>query len=130
VKLADLEGVPVHVNGGRYVTDANGVAVVPLASYGYNAVTFDRKAIPLDYTFTQTSDNVSPAWRSGARIAFDVRRLRAVMGRLVDVRGAAIEGKAIALEQRGVRVDAFTSKGGEWYAEVTEPGEWILTAPG
>jgi outer membrane usher protein len=130
VKLADLEGVPVHVNGGRYVTDANGEAVVPLASYGYNAVTFDRKAIPLDYTFTQTSDNISPAWRSGARIAFDVRKLRAVMGRLVGASGAAIEGKAIALEQRGVRVDAFTSKGGEWYAEVTEPGEWILTAPG
>lgn len=107
------------------------IAVLPLASYVDNYVRFDRKAIPFDYAFRSSSSvNVSPAWRSGALIEFDIRQRRAVIGRLVDQRGAPIEYRSVTLTQPGVAVRAFTGQGGEFYAEEVAPGEWTISAPG
>jgi outer membrane usher protein FimD/PapC len=85
--------------------------------------------MPLDYVFPRSEIVIAPPIRSGTLVTFDVRRNRAVFGRLVDMR----DGKALPLEFREIKllrgdavIQGFTARRGEFYVEGVEPGEYLL----
>jgi len=146
VKVGDVPNVPVTANGQPMgSTDENGEVVVsPMISFYDNPIYFDRQAVPLDFIFPSSEQVVSPAFRSGSYVKFDVKKNRAVLGRLE----REVEGKRVAIEFRELKVNragadiraweklygpdyfiqSFTAKGGEFYIEQLEPGEWRLRA--
>lgn len=144
VKVGDVPDVPVRNNGQlQGTTDARGEVVVsPMISFYDNSVNFERRAVPLDYVFKSSALVVSPAFRSGAYLAFDVMKNRAILGRLeheVEGRRVPIESRELRVTRAGVDrrswealygprffVQSFTAKGGEFYIEQLEPGEWML----
>lgn len=144
VKVGDVPGVPVLANGQfQGTTDESGEVVVsPMISFYDNYLSFDRHAVPLDFIFKRSDKVVSPAFRSGSYLEFDVKKNRAVLGRLErEVKGkrVPVEFRELKVTRAGVDVRAwealygpdyfiqsFTAKGGEFYIEQLEPGEWQL----
>jgi outer membrane usher protein FimD/PapC len=144
VKVGDVPDIPVTANGQPMgTTDERGEVVVsPMISFYDNYVNFDRRAVPLDYVFNSSELVISPAFRSGAYIAFDVKRNRAVVGRLehdVEGRRVPIEFRELKVTRAGVDkrswealygpryfIQSFTARGGEFYIEQLDPGEWML----
>ena len=148
VKVADVPNVAVTANGQLMgTTDERGEVVVsPMISFYDNYIGFDQRAVPLDYIYKRPQMVVSPALRSGSYLKFDVKKQRAVLGRLereVDGRRVPIEFRELKVMRAGVDkatweaqygqryfVQSFTAKGGEFYIEQLEPGEWTLQVEG
>jgi len=144
VKIGDVPDVPVTANGQPMgTTDENGEVVVsPMTSFYDNPIHFDRQSIPLDFIFPRSKQIVSPAFRSGSYVTFDVKKNRAVLGRLErEVKGlrVPVEFRELKVTRAGADVSSweavygadyfiqsFTAKGGEFYIEQLEPGEWRL----
>jgi outer membrane usher protein FimD/PapC len=85
--------------------------------------------LPLDYVFPSSEIVISPPTRSGTLASFAVRKNRAIVGLLVEVR----DGKSSPLEFREIRLvrgdtilRSFTARRGEFYVEGVEPGEYLL----
>jgi len=131
VKVGDVPDVPVRANG-QYMgtTDKRGEVVVsPMLSFYDNFLSFEQRAVPLDYVFASSRQVVSPAFRSGSYLAFDVKKHRAVFGRLeeeVKQQRVPIEFRELKVTRAGVEIRAFTAKGGEFYIEALDPGEYLL----
>ena len=146
VKVGDVPDVPVIANGQLMGTtnERGEVIVSPALSFYDNYINFDQRAVPLDYVFTTSRMVASPAFRSGSYLKFDVKKNRAVLGRLMrDVKGqqVPIEFRELKVTRAGADVrswealygpdffvQSFTAKGGEFYIEQLEPGEWRLQA--
>jgi len=131
VKVADVPDVPVMSNGQLMgTTNQRGEVVVsPMLSFYDNYLNFDQRALPLEYVFGSSRLVVSPAFRSGSYLALDVKKNRAVFGRLereVEGRRVAIEFRDLAVTRAGVAMRSFTAKDGEFYIEALEPGEYVL----
>ena len=131
VRVPDLEDVPVYANGwfvGK--TNASGeVVATNIASYYDNFISFGTRELPLDYVFPSSEIVLSPPTRSGTLASFAVRKNRAIVGLLVEVR----DGKPLPLEFREIRLvrgdtilRSFTARRGEFYVEGVEPGEYLL----
>ena len=148
VKVGDVPDVPVTANGQfQGTTDERGEVVVSsMISFYDNYIGFQQRGVPLDYTFKSTQLLVSPAFRGGSYLEFDVKKIRAVLGRLE----REVKGKRVPIEFRELKVmrvgvdkrswealygpdffiQSFTAKGGEFYIEQLEPGEWLLQVEG
>ena len=131
VKVGDVPDVPVRANGQFMgTTDKRGEAVVsPMVSFYDNYLSFEQRAVPLEYAFKSSRQVVSPAFRSGAYLAFDVKKNRAVFGRLeqeVKQQRLPIEFRELKVTRAGIEINAFTGKGGEFYIEALDPGEYEL----
>lgn len=144
VKVGDVPNVPVLANSRfQGTTDEHGEVVVsPMISFYDNYLNFEQHAVPLDHIFKSSQQVISPAFRSGSYIKFDVKKNRAVLGRLE----REVEGKRVPIEFRELKVtragidirawealygpdyfiQSFTAKGGEFYIEQLEPGVWRL----
>lgn len=148
VKVGDVPDVRVTANGQlQGTTDERGEVVVsPMISFYDNFISFEPREVPLDYVFTSSQLVASPAFRSGAYLEFDVKKNRAILGRLereVEGKRAPIEFRELKVMRVGVDkrsrealygpgffVQSFTAKGGEFYVEQLEPGEWLLQVEG
>ena len=148
IKVADVPDVPVITNGQLMgTTDERGEVVVsPMLSFYDNYISFDQRAVPLDYTFPDSRLVVSPAFRSGSYLSFAVKKNRAILGRLVreeNGKRVPIENRELKLTRAGVDkrsweelygprffVQSFTATGGEFYVEQLDPGEWTLQVEG
>jgi outer membrane usher protein FimD/PapC len=131
VKVGDVPGIPVVANGQLAgTTDERGEVVVPsLLAFYDNFIAFDPRSMPLDYTYSGSQVVVSPAYRSGQYLVLDVKRSRAVFGRLerdIDGRRVAIEFRELRVVRDGKSVDVFTARRGEFYIENAEPGSYVL----
>jgi len=131
VKVGDVPDVPVRANGQLMGTtnERGEVVVSPMLSFYDNFLVFDQREVPLDYVFTSSRLVVSPAFRSGSFLAFDVKKNRAVFGRLereVKQRRVPIEFRELKVTRAGVEIRGFTGKGGEFYIEALDPGEYVL----
>ena len=130
VKVDELEGVRVSVNNeeiGR--TGANGRLFVPsLASFIDNQISIDVKGMPLDYTFPESTLVVSPAYRAGAVVNFNARRLQAFVGTPAGSARTARSGppssSRSALDVEGRPVTFVTGRGGEFYVEDLQEGRY------
>jgi len=131
VKVGDVPDVPVSANGQFMgTTDERGEVVVsPMLSFYDNFLGFEQRAVPLDYVFTGSRLVVSPAYRSGSFLAFNVKKNRAVSGRLeqeLKQQRVPIEFRELKVTRAGVEIRAFTGKAGEFYIEALDPGDYVL----
>ncbi len=103
VKVADYEGLTVYVENqpvGR--TDAAGrVLLDGLRAYERNEIRIDPQELPMDASLALPSLEVTPAYRSGAVVAFPVTRTRAVTLRLVRADGTPVPAGATVSTRTG-----------------------------
>lgn len=131
VEVGDLKGIRVY-QGGQEVgkTDSSGKTFIPnLSSYFDNSISIDDKDITLDYMIPEVRRYVSPPFRSGSYINFDVSRFQAVTGKLhirSDKEMEDVEFYEIRLSAGEKEIVFPTGKGGEFYVENLTPG--IYTA--
>jgi outer membrane usher protein len=122
VKVGDLEGVTVYNNYqkiGR--TDSDGTIIIPeMFSFYDNEIRIADNEIPMDYYMPVARKVVSPPYRSGSCMFFDLMKFQAYTGRLkINIEGELkpVEFYEILLHVDGDTVPIITGKGGEFYFE-------------
>ena len=132
VEVGHLKDVRVYVNNneiGR--TNSEGRLFVPdLASYYNNQISINDHDIPIDYTFPDVKQYLSPPGRSGSRIQFEASKYRAVFGKLL-VRTATgnqlLKLYEISMEVEGKPLTFQTTGDGEFYVENVYTGSYKAT---
>jgi outer membrane usher protein len=131
VRIPGLADVPVFANGwyaGR--TNAAGEVVANnVNAYYENYISFGTRDLALDYVFSTAEAVISPPRRSGTLVTFEVRKMRAVIGALVEQRNGAsvpLEFRELTLTRGAEVIKGFTARRGEFYVEGVEPGEYLL----
>ncbi len=116
-------------------TNAAGRLFVPnLSSYLDNQIAIDDKDVPFEYLISAKERFVSPAWRSGSVVPFQVTRIQAFTGKILHRTDGALqpaeyhEGTLIA---NGSSVSFDTGNGGSFYLENIPPGRFdvVLSSP-
>jgi len=127
VKVGELEGVRVSYFGnevGR--TDGNGEIMIPhFRSFQDNQVSIEKKDIPLEYTIERLAEYVNPAFRSGAVLKFNVRKVQGFVGYLYieDAEGRKpAEFSLLRVTAEGREVEGIVGRDGEFYIENLPPG--------
>lgn len=130
VQVADFSDLTVYVENqpvGR--TDHKGrVLLDGLRPYDTNEVSLDPAELPLDASLANPGVLFTPAYRSGAVLAFPILRATAATMRLVQENGAAVPAGAQVRAPGGdatVALDGLvylTKAGGYNEAEATWPG--------
>jgi outer membrane usher protein len=97
VKVADYADIPVYVENQLVAhTDRHGrVLLEDLRPYDANEIRIDPNALPMDASLSTPSLNVVPAYRSGALLAFPVRRAAPVTFRLRQSDGSPVPAGAM-----------------------------------
>lgn len=132
VRVPGLAGVRVYQNNqlmGR--TDAAGELFVPnLSAFLENVLSIEDKDAPMDYAINQKERLVSPSWRSGSLILFDVQRIVAYIGKLRLHKGdeeTPAEFCELEFDPVAAMTPIATGRGGEFYAENLPPGRHAVT---
>lgn len=127
VKVGGVDDVRVQLFGnemGR--TNDRGEMIIPnLQSYLDNKVSIEPRDIPIDYSITETSKFVSPPFRSGSVVEFDVERTQGFVGRLYFTKEGAktpVEYAALKVSAKGRTLEGLVGRGGEFYIENIPPG--------
>ena len=131
VKIGDVPGVPVYLNG-QWMGDSNRNGEVPIPSLlsfydGY--ITFDYARVPLDYLYSSAQKVISPPLRSGSYVEFALRKVRAVAGTLtIQSLGQSepAEFREFALTRDSETIAGFTSRRGAFYVEGLSEGTYQL----
>ena len=89
VSTNGVNDVPVQLENRNYgTTDGNGLLIVtPLNAYQRNQISIDPAALPADVMIDKVETAVAPERRSGARVLFKVRKVRAATLVLHDRQG-------------------------------------------
>jgi outer membrane usher protein FimD/PapC len=129
VEVEDLKNVRVYVNNneiGR--TDSSGRLFVPdLASYYKNQVSIDDHDIPIDYTFPDVKQLISPLGRSGSYVLFETSKYRAIFGKIIiktTTESHLLRLYEIRMEVEGKPLTFQTTGEGEFYVENVYAGEY------
>jgi outer membrane usher protein FimD/PapC len=129
VKVGETEGVRVYLSNeeiGR--TDSSGKVFVPnLNSYYDNQVSIGDKDIPINYSISEVTKYISPPFRSGSLIKFDVMKFQAITGKLeIKVNGEVkpAEFYEVRMAVDGKELTFPTGKDGEFYLEDIKPGRY------
>jgi outer membrane usher protein len=122
-----LPGVRVYFSGrevGR--TDEQGEILLPgLVSFLDNSVAIEDEDVPIDYTFGQVEQTISPPYRGGSLLTFRLGVQRNLVGRIVLKDGAKLEPLEYAgFVLRGAAGERQSQTGaeGEFYLEDLAPG--------
>lgn len=123
VQVGDLAGVPVRVNGQNLgETDVHGRLFVPrVNSLLETDIGIDARRIPIDHAVPRVSRRIVLPPRTGAVIDFQVRRLQALVGRLLAPATAGapqpLARAQVQLQAGGQAIDTTTGLEGEIYLE-------------
>lgn len=129
VRTGDLKDIGIFVSSQKVgKTSKSGKAIIPdLNSYYDNRISIDAGEIPIDYNIPQATKYISPAFRSGSLIDFEVKKLNAATG-MLKIKTAS---KVVPLEFYEVSITAGdkeivfpTGRGGEFYIEDINPGSY------
>jgi len=130
VKVADLKGIEVSQNNqviGK--TNSAGKIFVPsMNSFSDNYISINDKNLPLNYTAHYINRQVSPPYRSGSVIPFEIKKIQGITGTLhVRMKGtlAPVEFVEIRMKVSGKSLSFPTGKGGEFYMENIPPGRYL-----
>ena len=135
IRIPELPDVPVYANGwyAGKTNSAGEVVANNLSSYYDNFISFGAKDLPFEYVFSSTEKVISPPRRSGTLVTFEVRKMRAVHGVLVEQRNgtlAPLEFREMTVTRGSEVIKSFTARRGEFYVEGVEPGEYLLQLNG
>ncbi len=129
VKVGDIEGAKVYYSNEEVaLTNAHGKAIVPgLISYNDNKISYEAADIPVNYELKELEKYISPAYRSGSVIKFDITKIQSFEGRLFLVtksKKIAAESAVLEVNIEGKIVEAVIGKRGEFYMENLKPGKF------
>jgi outer membrane usher protein len=127
VKIGELEGVRTYYYGNEIgKTDSRGEVIIPnLHSFYDNKIDVEVKDIPLNYAVPALTQYISPPFRSGSVIHFDVRRIQALVGSLWFLEGGLrtpIRSAIIYIETDTEVIEGAAGTDGEFYVENVPPG--------
>jgi outer membrane usher protein len=129
IKIDSLKDVPVY-NGGREVgrTNEDGKVFAPsVSSYGINPFIVKQHDLPFNYSAPTLTKSISPGWRSGTHLDFEVDKIQAVRGNISIVeRGIkkAADFWVLSIIINGRAEVAPLVKDGEFYMEGIPVGTW------
>jgi len=124
-----LEGVKVRLNG-QFMgeTPGSGRLVVPgLVSYYDNPISISSRDLPVEYSLKESTKHVSPYYRSGGVVRFEIERFRAVEGRIYWIeKGRRVPAEFAGLEvtAEGRTIQTVTGEKGFFYIEGLGSGEY------
>ncbi len=128
VKINDLEGVRVYYYGNEIDrTDEKGEAIIPnLRSFHDNRIDIENRDIPINYTIPSLTQYISPSYRSGALVEFNVSKIQGIVGTVIMV----IDGKKIPAEFASLHIrtedgimEGLVGTEGEFYLENIPSGK-------
>lgn len=134
VQVADLSGVEVLRNNqpiGK--TNAAGQLFIPnLGSYFDNQISVNDRDIPINYNLKARDLYLSPSWRSGSFVRFDISPIRAAIGKILMKSGSVVEPlrfSKMEITRLGATAEKsttfLTGKAGEYYIEDIKPGRYV-----
>jgi len=129
VKVGGLPDVRVYYFGneaGR--TDKNGDVIIPLLrSFHDNKIDIEKQDIPIDYSIPALYQYVSPPFRGGSLVDFDIKKLQGFGGNIylmVEGRKLPVEFSVISVTLNdGTVLEGLVGKGGEFYIENVPAGK-------
>jgi outer membrane usher protein len=129
VRVADLKGIEVSQNNqviGK--TNSSGKIFVPsMNSFSDNYISINDKNLPLNYTAHYINRQVSPPYRSGSVIPFDITKIQGITGTLhvkTQDKMSPVEFAEITLTIKGKSQVFPVGKAGELYMENVPPGKY------
>lgn len=149
VSVPDMPGVRVYANSQEIgKTDARGMIIIPrLGSYIETQISVSDKDVPMTYSMGEVIKYVTPAFRTGLLLSYDIQSIKAVGGTLVRI-GPAVnsDGKPLPpgpdgqvilakypIESAEVRLTPKdggepvvfgTARGGEFFVENLKPASY------
>ena len=128
VSTSGVPGVPVKLfNQQVGVTNDKGkLLVTGLRAYERNNIAIDTSQLAADLVAPDLTHNAVPADRAGSAVAFDIRRIRALVMAVVDSGGRFIEPGSSASFADGSSADMVIGYDGQLYLENAVPGSVIV----
>lgn len=128
VKVGDLEGVRVYsYNNGIGRTNKNGEVIIPnIQSFNENRIDIESEDIPINYSISSLTRRITPPYRSGAAVEFDVNKVQAATGSVYMLdNGVEIQLEYIVMNIRvnGKTVEGLVGTDGGFYVENLPPGK-------
>lgn len=128
VKVENLEGVRVYYYGnevGR--TDRKGSVIIPgLLSFLDNRIDIENRDIPVNYNIQSLTKYVSPPYRSGSLIKFNVSRIQGIAGIIYITekeQEIPVESAVMLIQVKDRVVEGLVGRDGEFYLENIPPGK-------
>lgn len=128
VKVGNLEGVRVYsYNNEIGRTNENGEIIIPnLQSFNENRIDIESEDIPINYSISSLTRHITPPYRSGAAVEFDVNKVQAATGSVYMLdNGVEIRVEYIVMNIRvnGKTVEGMVGTDGVFYVENLPPGK-------
>ncbi len=130
VKINDLEGVRVYYYGNEVDrTDEQGEAIIPnLRSFHDNRIDIESRDIPINYTIPSLTQYISPSYRSGSSVEFNVSKIQGIVGTviiMVDGNRIPAEFAAMHIRTEDNIVEGLVGTEGEFYLENIPSGKYM-----
>ncbi len=122
VKVNNLEGVRVYYYGNEAgKTNKDGeVIITNLRSFQDNRIEIESRDIPINYSIAKTTRFISPPFRSGSIVTFDVNKMQGITGTvniLEDGRESPAEYKIMFVQVKDKILEGPIGRDGEFYLE-------------
>jgi outer membrane usher protein len=132
VKVDGLKGVRVYHYGNEIgSTDGNGDVILPsLQSFHYNRIDIEGKDIPINYSIPLLTKHISPPYRSGSLVAFDVKKIQAVTGTVFiteEETKIPVDSGVMLIQTEDRPMEGLIGRDGEFYVENISPGTYPAT---
>jgi outer membrane usher protein len=132
VNVGGIDGVRIYQSNVEVaVTNEKGQALLPsLVSYNDNKLSFEASDVPINYEITEAEKYLSPRYRSGSIVSFNLKKIQAFEGNLYFVtKGVRRPAESAVLEVRmGEKtVRAVVGMKGQFYIENLKPGKYPAT---
>lgn len=123
VQVGDSAGIPVYHEGNLVGhTDEHGRAVLPkLYAYMPNRIGIDDRILPIDATVAGSERRVTPFYRSGVQVDFDVRRGKDALVEVRLANGDPVPTGAEAATSDGRSI--LVGRGGLLFVENIQEGQ-------
>ena len=128
VNVDGLEGVRVYEFGNEIgKTDKNGNVIIPdFRSFIDNKIDIENRDIPINYSMPTLTQYISPPFRGGSLVKFDITKIQGIGGRVF----ASEDGKKIPFESgelwvsvKEKNITGLIGRNGEFYIENVPPGK-------
>jgi outer membrane usher protein len=129
VRVPKVKDITVYYNNSLpYKTNSTGEAFIPrLASYQYNKLSIEENDVPLNLNVKSLNRYISPQFRSGSFIEFEVEKIQSAVGKLSVLEDGKEMPAVLWLLQFDIKDKAYetqTGKDGEFYLENVPPGSY------
>ncbi|MBI4681697.1 MAG: fimbrial biogenesis outer membrane usher protein [Nitrospirae bacterium] len=129
IKVGDLEGVRVYsYNNEIGSTNKNGEVIIPnLQSFNDNRIDIEAEDIPINYSIAALTRRITPPFRSGSVVEFDVSKMQAATGSVYMLENGAefpVEYAIMHIPVKGKTIEGMVGTAGEFYVENVPPGTY------